>query len=133
MGACDSFDHGLLLLFILNELAVGVPSKTDARQMREYGGFAVPAILCVDALSVFAAVTAVNVKPPAEKGLLAHVQYLREVLDHLLLEALCWWDTRDMTADGMTKGAVEREALHLLMEGELQLKHTPKLWKPHRK
>ena len=81
-------------------------------------------------MSVFAAVTATFIKPPAEKGLLAHVQYLRELLDCHLLDALLWLDTRDMTADGMTKGAVERLALHLLMSGELKFVHTPKLWRP---
>ena len=53
------------------------------RSLRESGGFAIPAVLCLDALSVFAAVTAAYIKPPAEKGLLAHVQYLRELLDFM--------------------------------------------------
>ena len=129
LGGCDSFDLGLMILFILNEIHAGVPSKLDARSLRENGGFSIPAVLCLDALSVFAAVTATYIKPPAEKGLLAHVQYLRELLDRHVLYALMWLDTRDMTADGMTKGAVERLALHLLMAGEIQIKHEPKLWK----
>ena len=128
LGGCDSFDLGLLIMFILNEIVSGVPSKADARTLREHGGFAVPAVLCIDALSVYAAVTATYIKPPAEKGLLAHVQYLRELLDHHVLEALMWLDTRDMTADGLTKGAVERDALHLLMAGSLEIKQTPKVW-----
>ena len=130
MGGCDSFDHALLVLFILNELMVGVPDKLHTRTLRECGGFAIPAALYIDALSVFAAVTATFIKPPAEKGLLAHVQYLRELLDCDLLDALLWLDTRDMTADGMTKGAVERDALHLLMSGQLEFTHPPKLWRP---
>jgi len=133
MGACDSFDHGLLIMFILQEILNGVPSKAEARTRREQGGFSVPTVLCTDALSVHAAVTAVNIKAPAEKGLLSHVQYLRELLDNRLLTALCWWDTRDMTADGMTKGSVDRAALTLAMQGTLELKYAPKVWQPHQK
>ena len=129
LGGCDSFDLGLMILYILNEMQVGVPSKLDMRTLRESGGFAIPAVLCLDALSVFAAVTAAYIKPPAEKGLLAHVQYLRELLDLHVLHALMWMDTRDMTADGLTKGSVDRLALHLLMSGEIRIVHEPKLWK----
>ena len=89
--------------------------------------FAIPAVLCLDALSVFAAFTAAYIKPPAEKGLLAHVQYLRELLDLHVLHALMWMDTRYMTADGLTKGSVDRIALHLLMSGEIEIVHDPKV------
>ena len=54
-------------------------------------------------MSVFAAVTAVFVKTPAEKSLLCHVQFLRELLDRGVLAAIVWLDTRDMLADGLTK------------------------------
>ena len=53
---------------------------------------------------MFAAVTATYIKPPAEKGLLAHVQYLRELLDLHVLHALMWMETRDMIADGLQVG-----------------------------
>ena len=129
LGACDSFDLGLMILFILNEIQTGVPTKADARKLREEGGWTIPAALCIDALSVHAAVTATYIKPPAEKGLLAHIQYLRELLDNHVLEVLMWMDTRDMTADGLTKGSVERLALHLLMSGEIKIDHPPRPWK----
>ena len=87
-------------------------------------------VLCIDALSVFAAVTAIVVKAPAEKGLLAHCQYLRELLDLRVLHMLAWFDTRDMGADGLTKGSVERTALHSIMNGTLNVSHTPKVWMP---
>ena len=63
-------------------------------------------VLYVDAMSVFAAVTATFVKTPAEKSLLSHVQFLRVVLDNGCLRYMAWLDTRDMTSDGLTKGAV---------------------------
>ena len=84
-------------------------------------------------MSVFAAVTATFVKIPAEKSLLSHVQYLRELLDTKVLEALIWIDTRDMIADGMTKGAVDREAIHQCMRGVWQLQHAARVWIANKK
>ena len=40
-----------------------------------------------------------------------------------VLTALAWIDTRDMLADGLTKGAVGRAALHTLMDGHMLLSH----------
>ena len=74
--------------------------------------------------------TAVFVKTPAEKSLLCHVQFLRELLDHGVLEAIVWLDTRDMFADGLTKGAVPRDALLHILDGAYNLTHEPKVWKP---
>lgn len=78
---------------------------------------------------MYAAATATFVKIPAEKSLLAHVQYLRELLDNGVLEALWWLDTRDMLADGLTKGAVDRTALHQLMEGYEHFMKDYKAWR----
>ena len=41
---------------------------------------------------------------------------------------LAWFDTRDMCADGLTKGAVERTAIHSIMDGDMKLSHEPKVW-----
>ena len=88
----------------------------------------IPLILLVDAMSVFAAVTATFVKIPAEKSLLCHIQFIRELLDQGTLKAMIWADTRDMSADGLTKGAVERTALHQLLDGLMVIQHEMKLW-----
>ena len=56
--------------------------------------------------------------------------YLRELLDYGVLEALVWLDTRDMTSDGLTKGAVDRKALHDLMEGSIVISHECKHFQP---
>ena len=80
--------------------------------------------LYVDAKSVYAACTATFIKTPAEKSLLTHVQFIRELLDHGVLRALLWIDTRDMYSDGLTKGAVERALLHKIMDGSIEFKHA---------
>ena len=87
-----------------------------------------PIALYVDAKSVYAAVTATFVKVPAEKSLLCHIQYLRELLDQQILQSLVWLDTRDMGADGLTKGAVLRTQLHMLMNGYMKIEHPCESW-----
>ena len=87
-----------------------------------------PMVLIVDTMSVFAAVTATFTKILAEKSLLCHVQFIKELLDRLVLHMLAWFDTRDMCADGLTKGAVERTAIHSIMDGTMKVSQEPKTW-----
>ena len=84
--------------------------------------------LYIDAYSVFAAITATFIKMPADNGQLVHLHFIREQLDNGVLKALAWIDTRDMIADGMTKGAVDREALHAAMDGIIRMSHAHELW-----
>ena len=128
LSAGDALDQGLLLVQQMHEMLVGPTSASNARERRLSGGFIVPLVLYVDAMSVYAAITATFVKTPAEKSLLCHVQFIRELLNHGTLRALGWLDTRDMISDGLTKGVVDRVALHLLMEGKLSFQHTVKIW-----
>ena len=81
LSAGDATDQGLLLAQQLHEMLSGPVDATEARELRLTGGFAVPMVLIVDAMSVFAAVIATFIKIPAEKSLLCHVQFIRELLD----------------------------------------------------
>ena len=94
------------------------------------GGYSVPMVLYIDALSVHAAVCATFIKTPAEQGILCHLLWLRELLDCNVLHAFVWVDTRDMIADGMTKGAIDREDIHKVMDGTVQLIKECKFWRP---
>ena len=40
-----------------------------------------------------------------------------------------WIDTRDMYAAGLTKGAVDRSALHAIMAGTMKLSHPFEVWR----
>ena len=110
-SACECVDHGMQLVQILHELELGSCSHASARQLREEAKWSVRMALTIDAYSVFSAITAQHVKEPAEKALWNYVQYVRELLDEGILEILTWSDTRDMTADGLTKGTVDRNVL----------------------
>ena len=127
LSAGDAADQGILISHMLYELEHGPMSPLEARNRRMQGGHT-PIALYLDAMSVFAAITATFIKRPAEKSLLCHVQYLRELLDKLVLKYLFWIDTRDMGADGLTKGACARQLLHMYMEGYMPLQHEFSQW-----
>ena len=129
-AACDAADHSMLLAQILHEVEQGTCTASAAKQLRETGSWAVTVILGIDAMSVYSGVTATVLKIPAEKGLWSHVQYLRELLDIGVLNAIWWIDTRDMHSDGLTKGSVDRGAIHAVMQGTVQYKHLFQEWKP---
>ena len=126
LSAGDAVDQGLLLSQVLHEIENGPMSAVEARNQRNTGNFKTPMVLYIDAMSVFAAVTAVFVKTPAEKSLLCHVQFLRELLDHGVLAAIVWLDTRDMFSDGLTKGAVPRDAPLQVMEVSTDSHRNPR-------
>ena len=127
LAAGDAFDQGLLSSHLIYEIEHGPLTTKVARDRRMEGGY-IPILLYVDAKSVFAAVTATFVKTPAEKSLLCHVQYLRELLDKGVLQQIIWIDTRDMYADGLTKGAVNRSAIQEIISGTMQLRHECERW-----
>mgnify|MGYP003333188050 CR=1 FL=1 len=81
-------------------------------------------------MSVYAAITATQIKIPAERSLWSHEQYVRELLETAVLRWLLWVDTRDMHSDGLTKGTVDRAALHELMAGVFRTEHEFKAWRP---
>ena len=130
-GLCDACDHAMFLRQIIHEFIYGPLSAEAGRQLRE-GSLqtTVHIEIAIDAMSVFSAVTADRVKAPAEKSLLSHIQFVRELLDKGIVRALMWLDTRDMTADVMTKGSVDRKAIEDCMSGSITFQHDLKRWEP---
>ena len=133
ISASDTVDHGMLLALSLHESTAGAQSAAEAKTLRETGGWDVKLSLYVDAMSVYAAVTAAFINIPAEKSLLSHIHYIRELLDTKVLEALAWLDTRGMVADGLTKGSVGRDALNACMNGFWLLLHSAQSWSTSKK
>ena len=118
----------LVVVLALHEVETGTMTIEQARQLREYGPRHYSIIICVDAMFVFGAILAQYVKAPAERSMISHVQWLRELLDHRVINHIAWVDTRDMHGDGLTKGKVPRKLLHKLMKGTCKLRHPLKLW-----
>eukprot|EP00959_Pyramimonas_sp_CCMP1952_P320472 6706519-Pyramimonas_sp.AAC.1 len=85
--------------------------------MREVGGLAINVSLTIDAESVYKALSSKDLKIPTERALLGHISWIRELMDIGIVHDAQWCDTRDMTADGHTKGSVDRELLLEVMSG----------------
>ena len=77
----------------------------------------------IDAKSVYESLKASVFKPPAEQSLSGHVLWLREMHDKSLVDDIVWTDTRDMYADGLTKGVIKRDALYEAMSGVIVLRN----------
>ena len=105
--------------------------STETLRLVREGGLRSPVaiVVVIDADSVFTAVTAQQVKPPAERSLLVHLQWLRELLDGHVLHTLAWCDTRDMVSDALTKGSVDRARVHATMDGQLIIEFPAKTWR----
>ena len=113
----------------MHEICTGDTSISTVKQLREFGGYTMPMALYAYAQSVFVAITSTYIKITADNGVLSHIQYLRELLDTKVLQWLFWVDTRDMCADGLTKGSVSRERIHDVMRGHLPLSKGTQGWK----
>ena len=126
----DCLDMMYVIAAALHELTHGCQGADVLRQIHLTGQYACPLIVAIDAYSIFSAIVMDHPKIPAEKSLLVQLQWMTEQLLTKKLKALVWLDTRDMCSDGLTKGSIDREALHNIMTGHLHICHenqvTPK-------
>ena len=128
---CDMADMGVILLSFLEELRRGALRAEDQRRLREAGGYAMPLHMYTDSYSIFSYLKAQHLKFPAEKGTYFHLAYLRELLEAGIVRSINWCDTRDMVADGITKGSLDRTALTDVMRGVWRLKHATEAHSEH--
>ena len=66
----------------------------------------------MDARAVYDAVAATDTCEPAESSLKLHLISVRDRMEQGIIRNLYWVDTRDMLADGLTKGGIDRQLLH---------------------
>ena len=123
LAAAASADHATPLLISLQEFAHGPVAAHDLKELRQNGGYLFELELCIDAKSVYDSLISLMVKTPGEASLLGHLLWLREFLSKRIVTSLIWTDTRDMIADGLTKGAIPRGLLLAAMEGIYKLQH----------
>ena len=81
--------------------------------------------------SILSYLKAQHLKFPAEKGTCFHLAYLRELLVNGVIKQYIWCDTRDMVADGITKGRLDRTALVNLTRGSWRLQHASESHSEH--
>jgi len=98
----------------------------------EIGGLRIKVMLTIDAEYVFKSLSIKDLKKPTECTLLGHISWIRQMMERGIVQAIQWCDTRDMSADGHTKGCIDRELFLQVMAGTQSFKHELKKFVPHR-
>ena len=121
----DAADFLMVLGSVFYEIVHGVvPSARDLVKLREGDHSPLPMQVCTDGMSLLTALENIVAKIPTEASTLHHVQWLQELTRTRVLDAAFWVDTRDMIADGMTKGSVARNIIRDAQEtGQWRLEH----------
>ena len=133
LACAHGVDDAFPTLVTLHELTHGIMSPTTLKLLRERGNLLrIRVTLTTDAESVYKSLTSQDLKVPTEKSLLGHVAWIREMMALGIIENVQWCDTRDMTADGHTKGSIDRQLLLEVMAGKQQYRHGVKAHTPHR-
>ena len=128
-SALDLTDLALLILGTLTEVLLGAQTPLGMLEIHNSGQYAVVCELFVDARAVFDSVTARTVKTPADKIFLLHALPLRDHLESKQVTKLSWIDTRDMVADALNKGSIDRTALRRFLEqSQWALQQEVKSW-----
>ena len=133
LAGAHGLDDAWPTLVTLAELKHGTMKPEQLKLLREVGGLKFKVVLTTDAESMYKSLTSRDLKAPAERTLLGHVSWIRELLQLGVIGSIQWCDTRDMTADGHTKGCIDRELLLEVMSGKQSYRHDVKSYTPHRK
>jgi hypothetical protein len=113
----------------VSEVLLGAKSPIELLDMHNSGAYPTECELYIDARAVYDSVTAKTIKTPADRIFLLHALALREHLETKRLTKIIWTDTRDMVADALNKGGIDRNALRMFFErGCWGLKHEVKSW-----
>ena len=132
LAAAHGLDDAFSSLVTLHELTFGVLRPHQLMKVREEGGLKIRTTLTTDAESLYKSLSSRDLKTPTEKTLLGHVSWIREMMQNGIVDEIQWCDTRDMTADGHTKGSIDRKQLLEVMQGYQAFQHPVKKYKPHR-
>ena len=124
----DSIETVILVQLALHQIFCGTDESPDELlQHLESGSLYPPIEFVIDAQSVFDALNVLDVCTPQETSLKLHLIAIRNRLERGVIRALWWCDTRDMLADALTKGGIDRKLLVRAMhQGKLTVTHPVK-------
>ena len=114
-------EMGTIIAGFTLETQSGPQSGESMMRAINHGSRAFRIEALTDSYSIFSYLAAQHLKLPAEKGTFYHLAYLREKLVTGVISSYSWTDTRDMAADGLTKGSADRTALASIMDGHYKL------------
>ena len=123
LAAVGTTDSLIPLMFALEEIHKGPMSADTFRACREFSNFAFHSVIIIDSMNLFHHWKDDSKRLPSEKSLFPHIWWLRDAT-RCAPKELRWADTRDMLADGLTKGTISRDLLDLAMQGFFKFCHA---------
>jgi len=117
MAMIDAVQVGTLINLVLTELfSESTVAVNDLARMQETGQLLLPLEVCVDAKSVYDALAADPIRVPTEKSLYIHLLAMSDLIRRGVLTKVWWIDTKDMAADALTKGSIDRDVVMQLSD-----------------
>ena len=107
----DAVDIGKVICVAVTELKFGPLTTDQARDLELHGFTSVRLEASTDARSLFDALKSEDSRTPTEVSMVFDLSALREALTIRRIHRIWWVDTRDMLADALTKGIINRAAL----------------------
>merc|ERR1712086_164194 len=132
LAAAHSLEDCYPTIVTLHELQAGPLTPTQLKNILEIGGLSIKVTLTIDAESVFKSLSSKDLKKPTECTLLGHISWIRQMMERGIVHCVQWCDTRDMSADGHTKGSTDRDLIYQVMEGIQAFKYDLKKHIPFR-
>ena len=123
LAACGAADGLQAFLLAMHEMVHGPASADEIRRLREEGGYAIPAEVVIDGMSVFSALLMHPARAPSENSMAGHLWWLSDQLRTKQIDDMLRCDTRDMLADPITKGSFGREVIFGVMNGKFAYAH----------
>ena len=121
---CDMIEMASIISGFTLETLQGPQSGESLKNALATGNLPMKIEALTDSYSIFSYLAAAHLKLPAEKSTYYHLAYLREKLVSRHIRSYSWTDTRDMVADGLTKGTADRAPLAAIMDGHYKLDHA---------
>ena len=124
LACVAAVDQAITLTTTLHEIELGPVTIGQTKQFVEEARLLYKIDGFVDAMLLIRALAASSIKLPQEKSFLLNLLWIADHIRTGLLKSLSWSDTRDMIADGLTKGPIDRALLHRVCDGYCPLRST---------
>eukprot|EP00959_Pyramimonas_sp_CCMP1952_P267343 5589664-Pyramimonas_sp.AAC.1 len=133
LAAAHSLEDCYPTIVTLHELHAGPLTPTGLKDILELGGLSIKVtLMTIYAESVLKSLSSKDMKKPAECTLLGHISWIRKMVERGTVHSIQLRDTRDMTADGHTKGSIDRYMLLQVMGGTQSFNRDSKSHTPYR-
>ena len=124
-AAADGIEVARLVAYTLAEIVIPGCTAQSLIHMDESGSLPFCIQLVTDCKSLFDSLRCEETVIPTEQSLIMLLLQLKESMRSGTIKTIVWADTRDLIADGLTKGSIARAALLAFSMTSLwQLKHT---------